>query len=54
MELAQKVEVLVQTVSGLVVVNERLVGLLADVFGLAAERGKETVKFGEGGKRYVC
>ena len=53
-DLAQKVEALVQTVNGLVAVNERLVGLLADVFGLAAEKDKETVKFGEGGKSYVC
>jgi len=34
-DLARKVEVLVQTVNGLVTVNERLVGLLTEVFGLA-------------------
>jgi hypothetical protein len=52
-ELAQKVDVLVQTVNGLVTVNERLVGLLTEVFGLAAEKGKEMVKVGDGGKSYV-
>jgi hypothetical protein len=52
-ELAQKVDVLIQTVNGLVTVNERLVGLLSEVFGLAAEKGKEMVKVGDGGKSYV-
>jgi hypothetical protein len=33
--------------------NERLVGLLNEVFGLAAETGKEIVKVGDGGKNYV-
>jgi hypothetical protein len=53
-ELARKVEVLIQTVNGLVAVNERLVGLLTEVFGLAGEKGKATVKVGDGGKSYVC
>ena len=53
-ELAQKIDVLAQTVNGLVTVNERLVGLLTEVFGLASEKGKEMVKVGDGGKRYVC
>jgi hypothetical protein len=53
-ELAQKVDVLVQTVNGLVTVNERLVGLLTEVFGLAAEKGKEMVKVGNGSNSYVC
>jgi hypothetical protein len=53
-ELAQKVDVLIQTVNGLVIVNERLVGLLTEVFGLAGEKGKEAVKVGDGGKSYVC
>ena len=54
-ELAQKVDVLVQTVNGLVTVNERLVGLLTEAFGLAKDNreGKETVKVGDGGKSYV-
>ena len=52
--LAQKVDVLTQTVNGLVAVNERLVGLLTEVFGLAEAKGKETVKVGDGGKSYVC
>jgi len=54
LDLARKVDVLVQTVDGLVTVNERLVGLLTEVFGLAGEKGKETVKVGDGGKSYVC
>lgn len=53
-ELAQKVDVLVQSVNGLVTVNERLVGLLIEVLGLAVEKGKEMVKVGDGGKSYVC
>ena len=54
-ELARKVDVLVQTVNGLVTVNERLVGLLTEAFGLAkGNEGKETVKVGDGGKSYVC
>jgi DNA-binding MarR family transcriptional regulator len=54
-ELAQKVDVLIQTVSGLVAVNERLVGLLSEAFDLAkgSDAGKEAVKFGDGGKSYV-
>ena len=54
-ELAQKVDVLIQTVSGLVTVNERLVGLLSEAFDLAKGNvaGKEAVKFGDGGKSYV-
>ena len=53
-ELAQKVNVLIQTVNGLVTVNEQLVGLLTKAFGLAGEKGKEAVKVGDGGKSYVC
>jgi hypothetical protein len=55
-ELAQKVDVLVQTVNGLVTVNARLVGLLTEAFGLAKGSGevKETVKVGDGGKSYAC
>src|SRR3972149_755056 len=54
-ELAQKVDVLVQTVNGLVTVNERLVGLLTETFALAKGNGevKEMVKVGYGGKSYV-
>jgi hypothetical protein len=44
-ELAQKVDVLIQTVSGLVTVNEKLVGLLTEAFGLAGENGNKAVKF---------
>ena len=54
LDLARKVDVLVQTVDGLVTANEWLVGLLTEVFGLAGEKGKETVKVGDGGKSYVC
>ena len=54
LDLARKVEVLAQTVNGLVTVNERLVGLLTEVFGLAGEKGKATSKVGDGGKSYVC
>jgi hypothetical protein len=54
LDLARKVDVLVQTVNGLVIVNERLVGLLTEVFGSSGERGKETVKVGDGGASYVC
>ena len=55
-ELAQKVDVLIQTINGLVTVNERLVGLLTEAFGLAKGNGevKETIKVGDGGKSYVC
>ena len=55
-ELAQKIDALIQTVSGLVTVNERLVGLLSEAFGLTKsnEAGKEAVQFGDGGKSYVC
>jgi hypothetical protein len=54
-ELAEKVNVLIQTVSGLVTLNERLVGLLSEALGLAKgnDAGKEAVKFGDGGKSYV-
>jgi hypothetical protein len=55
-ELAQKIDVLIQTVSGLLTVNERLVRLLSEAFDLAKgnEACKEAVKFGDGGKSYVC
>ena len=53
MELAQKVDVLIQTVNGLVTVNEKLVGLLTESLGLVAEYGKEAVKIGNGGNCYV-
>jgi len=55
-ELARKVDVLARTVDGLVTVNERLVGLLTEAFGLAKGNGevKEMVKVGDGGKSYVC
>lgn len=52
-ELAQKVESLVQTVNGLVTVNEKLVGLLTQAFDLADKNTKETVKNGTGGDIYV-
>jgi hypothetical protein len=51
-ELARKVEALVQTVNGLVAVNERLVGLLTEVFGLAriGDNGeRDAVRVGGGG-----
>jgi len=53
-ELAQKVDVLIQTVNGLVTVNERFVGLLTELFGLGGEKGKETVVVRDGDKSYVC
>ena len=54
-ELAHKVDVLVQTVKGLVTLNERLVDLLTEAFGLAksSREDKETVKVVDGGKSYV-
>jgi hypothetical protein len=54
-DLAQKVDVLAQTVNGLVTVNERLVGLFTEALGLAknGEKEKETAKFGDGGASYV-
>ena len=53
-ELARKVDVLVQTVEGLVTLNEKLVGLLSEALGSAKnEKGKEAVKVGDGGKSYV-
>ena len=56
LDLARKVEVLVQTVNGLVIVNERLVGLLTEVLSLArgVESNNQTsVKVEDGGKSYV-
>ena len=53
-ELSQKVEALVQTVNGLITVNERLVGLLTETFGLAGEKKNESAKIGNGGNFYVC
>ena len=53
-ELARKVDVLVQTVEGLVTLNEKLVGLLSEALGSAkSNEGKEAVKVGDGGKSYV-
>ncbi len=52
-ELAQKVEALVQTVNGLVTVNEKLVGLLTESLGLVGEKGNKAVKFGNGENSYV-
>ena len=52
-ELAQKVEALVQTVNGLVTVNEKLVGLLTQAFGSAGEKSSEEGKVGSGGNSYV-
>jgi hypothetical protein len=52
-ELAQKVEALVQTVNSLVTVNEKLAGLLTESLGLAGENSNKAVKFGNGGNRYV-
>jgi hypothetical protein len=52
-ELAQKVDVLIQTVNGLVTVNEKLVGLLTEAFGVAGKRGDEAVKAGSGENSYV-
>ncbi len=52
-ELSQKVDSLIQTVSGLVIVNEKLVGLLTEAFGLAGKNGNEAVKLGNGGDSYV-
>jgi hypothetical protein len=52
-ELAQKVETLVQTVNGLVVVNETLIGLLTEALGSASEKGKEETEVGNGEKWYV-
>jgi hypothetical protein len=52
-ELAQKVDSLVQTVSGLVVVNEKLVGLLTQAFGLGGEGGRKAVNVGNGETGYV-
>jgi hypothetical protein len=40
-ELAHKVEILIQTVNGLVTVNEKLVGLLTESLGLALEMAKK-------------
>ena len=53
MELAQKVDALIQSVNGLVTVNEKLVGLLTEAFGVAGKRGDEAVKAGGGEDSYV-
>jgi hypothetical protein len=47
------VDSLVQTVSGLVVVNEKLVGLLTQAFGLGGEGGRKAVNVGNGETGYV-
>jgi hypothetical protein len=52
-ELAQKVEALVQTVNGLVTVNEKLVGLLTESLGLAGENSNKTSKLGNEANSYV-
>ncbi|MDI9578814.1 MAG: hypothetical protein QM398_11855 [Thermoproteota archaeon] len=52
-ELAKKVDVLIRTVNGLVVVNEKLVGLLAEALGLAGEKGDKAVQVGNGDRGYV-
>lgn len=52
-ELAQKVETLVQAVNGLVIVNEKLVGLLTDALGSASEKREEEGRVGNGGNLYV-
>ena len=52
-ELAQKVDVLIQTVNGLVTVNEKLVGLLTESLGLPGKDGNKAVKIGSGGNSYV-
>jgi hypothetical protein len=52
-ELAQKVELLIQTVNGLVTVNEKLVGLLTESLGLAVENSSKAVKLGNGDNSYV-
>ncbi len=51
-ELAQKVEALVQTVNGLVTVNEKLVSLLTDSLGLADD-GNKASKLGNEANSYV-
>jgi hypothetical protein len=53
-ELARKVDVLVQAVEGLVALNEKLVGLLSEALGsVKSNEGNEAVKVGDGGKSYV-
>jgi hypothetical protein len=52
-ELAQKVDSLVQTVSGLVIVNEKLVGLLTQAFGLGGDNVHKAVNVGNGENGYV-
>jgi hypothetical protein len=52
-ELAKKVEALVQTVNGLVTVNEKLVGLLTESLGLTGENGNKTSKLGNEANSYV-
>jgi len=55
-ELARKVDALVRTVDGLISVNERLVRLFSEAFGLAIDSGvgKETARVLSGGNDYVC
>jgi hypothetical protein len=52
-DLAQKMDALAQTVSGLVIVNEKLVGLLTQAFGLGGEGSHKTVTIGNGENGYV-
>lgn len=52
-ELSRKVEALVQTVNGLVIVNEKLVGLLTEAFGSVGEKRRKEGKAGNGGNCYV-
>ncbi len=50
-ELAKKVEALIQTVNGLVTVNEKLVGLLTEAFGSGNDN--QAIKTSNGMNRYV-
>ncbi len=52
-ELAQKVETLVQTVNGSVIANEKLVGLLTEALGSASKKREEEGKGESGGNLYV-
>ena len=47
-ELAQKVEKLVQAVNGLATVNEKLVGLLTEALGSDSEKREEEGRVGNG------
>lgn len=42
-----------QTVNGLVIVNEKLVGLLTQAFGLGGDSGHKAVNVGNGENGYV-